>query len=65
MKRILFVLTFALLHCASSFAAAKTKIALMAGGQGHGLGQHEWNAAAALIEEYLEKAYPGVDCAPY
>ncbi len=65
MKRILFVLTFALLHCASSFAAAKTKIALLAGGQGHGLGQHEWNAAAALIEEYLEKAYPGVDCAPY
>ncbi len=65
MKRILFVLTFTLLQCASTFAAPKTKIALMAGGQGHGLGQHEWNSAAALIEEYLEKAYPDVECAPY
>jgi putative membrane-bound dehydrogenase-like protein len=46
-------------------ARTKTKIALMAGTQGHGLGSHEWNAAAALIEEYLEAAYPDVDCVPY
>ncbi len=68
MKRIILFAALALtlaLGSASSSAAAKTRIALMAGGQGHGLGQHEWNAAAALIEEYLEKAYPGVDCVPY
>ena len=54
-----------MIGAASSFAADKTKIALMAGTQGHGLGSHEWNSAAALIEEYLEQAYPNVDCVPY
>lgn len=56
------VLTLTLL---SLQGAPKTKISLMAGGQGHGLGSHEWNTAAALVEEYLEKAYPNVDCVPY
>ncbi len=65
MKRIFLSLSVILFLCVSSYAATKTKIALMAGTQGHGLGSHEWNTAAALIEEYLEKAYPEVDCVPY
>jgi putative membrane-bound dehydrogenase-like protein len=67
MKRIL--LTFVVVALCTSgaglSAAAKIKIALMAGGQGHGLGSHEWNTAALLIERYLENAYPEVDCVPY
>ena len=64
MKRTL-ALAFLLSAIATTTAAPKTKIILMAGGQGHGLDSHEWNTAAALIEEYLEKAYPNVDCVPY
>lgn len=49
----------------ASHGAGKTKIALMAGTQGHGLGSHEWNTAAALIEQFLEKEYSNVDCVTY
>ena len=67
MKRHILIaaLTLVAFGAVTSSAADKTKIALMAGTQGHGLGSHEWNSAAALIEEYLEKAYPNIDCVPY
>ena len=64
MKRIIVMLMVCAITL-PALAAGKTKIALMAGGQGHGLGSHEWNTAAMLIERYLEKAYPDVDCVPY
>lgn len=48
-----------------SLEAAPVKIVLLAGTQGHGLGSHEWNAGAALIQEYLEAAYTDVQCVPY
>ncbi|MGB0582205.1 MAG: PVC-type heme-binding CxxCH protein, partial [Limisphaerales bacterium] len=63
-RSLTLLLTFTVL-ASSGLTAPKTKISLMAGTQGHGLGSHEWNTAAALIEEYLEKAYPDVDCVPY
>ena len=65
MKRFCLTLFVLVLSLHSGVAAGKTKIALMAGGQGHGLGSHEWNTAAALIERYLEAAYPDVDCVAY
>lgn len=67
MKRLLLSLILCALWVSAPdvSAAAKTKIALMAGKQGHGLGSHEWNSAAARIERYLERAYPNVDCVPY